>query len=254
MTTTDTAAGKRRVLLTGAAGRIGTAFRQQEGGRYALRLADRSVNDLTDAGGHEAIAFDIADPNACQRACAGIDTVVHLAADPSPRADFYGSLLDNNFKGTYNIFQAARDQGCRRVIFASSINAVLGYPEDVQVHPDDPVRPPNVYGVSKCFGEALAPCFAERGGPSAICIRIGSYNAGGRREGLKPRDLSRFVSPRDLNHLLVRAIETPDLQFAIVHGLSDNRFKALDITSARELLGYAPRDDAFALFGGGQSR
>ncbi len=236
-----------RVLLTGAAGRIGTAFRQETGARYAFRLAERSADAITEPGGHETIGFDIADLEACRRACAGIDTVVHLAADPSPRADFYESLLDNNIKGTYNIFRAAKDGGCRRVIFASSINAVDAYPQDTQVHPDDPVRPPNMYGVSKCFGEATARYFADVEGLSGICIRIGGYNAGGRRP-TSARGLSAFVSPGDLNQLLVRCIETTEVHFAIVHGLSDNRFKRMDITSARELLGYQPRDDAFKLF------
>ncbi len=241
------AGAKWRVLLTGAAGRIGTAFWQETGGRYALRLADRSAEMIGEPGGHEVVAFDIADLEACRRACDGIDTVVHLAADPSPRADFYESLLDNNIKGTYNIFRAAKDRGCARVIFASSINAVDAYPRDTQVHPDDPIRPPNMYGVSKCFGEATARYFADVERLSGICVRIGFYNAGGQRP-TSARGLSAFVSPRDLNQLLVRCIETTDVHFAIVHGLSDNRFKRMDITSARELLGYQPQDDAFKLF------
>ncbi|MGH2531271.1 MAG: NAD-dependent epimerase/dehydratase family protein, partial [Thermomicrobiales bacterium] len=112
-------------LLTGAAGRIGTAFFDQERDRYRFRLADREQSDLSsrDTGEHEVVTLDVADLDAVQRACAGgpsgaIDTVVHLAADPSPAADFYGSLLENNIKGTYNVFQAARDQGCARVVFA----------------------------------------------------------------------------------------------------------------------------------------
>ncbi len=135
---------KRKVLLTGAAGRIATAFRHYDGERYALRLADRDLGRIGDSAGHEAVALEIADLDACQAACAGIDTVVHLAADPSPDADFYGSLLDNNIKGTYNVFRAARDQGCRRVIFASSVHAVIGYMPDVQAHPEF-ARSPDQY-------------------------------------------------------------------------------------------------------------
>ncbi|CAA9577066.1 MAG: UDP-glucose 4-epimerase [uncultured Thermomicrobiales bacterium] len=247
----DVVAGLRRVLLTGAAGRIGTAFREEMGARYVFRLADRTLDGLAEGRGHETLAFDIADLAACRRACAGIDTVVHLAADPSMRADFYESLLENNFKGTFNIFRAAADGGCRRVVFASSINAVMGYPADVQVKPDDPIRPPNVYGVSKCFGEALGRYFADQEGLSVICVRIGYYDAGGRRGALDPQSLSRYVSPRDLNQLLARCIDAPDVPFAIVHGLSENRFKYLDLTATRALLGYAPEDDAFTLFGGG---
>lgn len=174
---------RRRVLLTGAAGRIGTAFRRFADARYDFRLGDRCADDLDRVVGHEVAAFDIADPEACQRACAGMDTVVHLAADRFGHADFYGSLLDNNIKGTYNIFRAAKDQGCRRVVFASSVHAVSGYPSDVQVGTDDPVRPRTMYGVSKCFGEAVAQYFAHAEGLSSVCVRIGLWDTGRWRGG-----------------------------------------------------------------------
>ena len=239
----------KRVLLTGAAGRIGTAFREITGDRYALRLADRRAGlDALAGRGQEVRTFDLADAAACQEACRDIDTVIHLGADPSRQADFYGSLLDNNIKGTYNIFRAARDQGCRRVIYASSINAVDAYPADRQVAPDDPVRPPNLYGVSKCFGEAVASYFARSEGLSSIVVRIGTFATPERLPQRNTRHLSTLVSRRDLIQLLVRCVETPDIPFAIVHGVSNNRYKRLDITSTRELLGYAPEDDAFRLF------
>ncbi len=247
MTLPPPATPPRRVLLTGAAGRIGTNFRREYGDRYALRLADRESAPLAAVGDQEALTFDIADLDACRRACAGIDTVIHLAADPSPRADFHDSLLANNVAGTYNIFRAARDADCRRVIFASSINAVDAYPPDVQIAPDDPIRAPNMYGVSKAFGEATARYFADREGLSALCIRIGAYDAGRPNAPVTQARLAVYVSPRDLNQLLVRCIET-SVHFAIVNGISDNRYKRLDISSARDLLGYAPQDDAFRLF------
>lgn len=243
---------RRHVLLTGAAGRIGSNFRAHAGDRYRFRLADRDTAALADAeaDGHEVRALDVADPAACRDACDGIDTVVHLAADPSPEADFYGSLLDNNIKGTYNVFRAAKDQGCRRVVFASSVHAVIGYPPDVQAHPESPVRPVNMYGVSKCFGEAVAACFAADG-LSSIAIRIGAYDADWLRADPTAETMSGYVSHRDLNQLLVRCVEAEGIRFAIVHGLSDNRFKRLDLSSTRELLGYAPEDDAFRLFDAG---
>ncbi len=246
--TSQTGGGRRRVLLTGAAGRIGTAFRLEAGDRYALRLVDRTVDGLDGAGEHDVMAADLADLAACRRACAGIDTVVHLAAAASASADFYGSLLDNNVKATFNVFQAASEAGCRRVIFASSVHAVWGYPDEVQVHTDMPIRPANMYGVTKCFGEAVARAFAGAGSLSAICVRIGYFDPRPADFPLDWRDLSMVVTPRDLSQLLVRCIEAEDVGFAIVHGLSNNRFKAYDVSTARELLGYAPEDDAFALF------
>ena len=237
------------VLLTGAAGRIGHAFRTHTGDRYRLRLADRDMARLGDPHGHAVFALDAADPAACQAACAGIDVVIHLAADPSPVADFYGSLLDNNIKATYNIFRAAKDQGCRRVIYASSIRALEGYPQGAPLAPDLPVRPIDMYGVSKCFGEATAHAFATSEGLSSIVIRIGTFAPQWGERKPSAAGLSRIISARDISQLLVRCVETPDIPFAIVHGLSDNRIKRLDIESTRALLGYAPQDDGFELYG-----
>jgi nucleoside-diphosphate-sugar epimerase len=235
-------------LLTGAGGRIGTAFRAFVGDRYDLRLVDRDGGKIVEANGHPVLEADTSDLDACQQLCAGIDTVVHLAADPSPRADFYGSLLDNNIKSVYNIFRAAKDQGCRRVVFASSIQVIEGYPLDVQAHPESPIKPMNMYAVGKAFGEATAHYFAYAEGLSSIAVRIGAYE--GNRELHKPdgRTLSAFVSQRDLSHLFVQCIEVENLQFAIVHGVSDNRFKRMDITSTRALVGYHPVDDSFQKF------
>jgi nucleoside-diphosphate-sugar epimerase len=247
--TTTFSATPTRILLTGAGGRIGSAFRAYAANRYWLRLADRDASKLGDPRGHEVFALDAADPQACQAACAGMDVVIHLAADPSGAADFYESLLDNNIKATYNIFRAAKDQGCRRVIYASSIRALEGYPQGTPVAPDVPVRPTDMYGVSKCFGEATAHYFAAAEGLSSIVIRIGTFEGTWKNKPTAEAGLSRIISKRDMGQLLVCCVETPDIPFAIVHGVSDNRDKRLDIESTRALLGYAPQDDAFELYG-----
>jgi len=173
---------------------------------------------------------------------------VHLAADPSPEADFYGSLLENNIKGTYNIFRAAADQGCRRVVFASSVHAVVGYPPDISIPTGASVRPMNMYGVSKCFGEAVAACFAHDGALSTIAIRIGAYDADWLRPSPTRETMSAFLSHRDMNQMLRRCVDVDGVRFAIVHAISNNRIKRLDLSSTREQLGYAPEDDAFAIF------
>jgi uronate dehydrogenase len=243
-------AERRTVLLTGAAGRIGTAFRHERGARYQFRLADKVIETLQDdAQGHEIVALDVADLAACQAACRGVETVLHLAADPDPNADFYGSLLDANIKGTYNIFRAAHDQGCRRVIFASSAQATEAYPLDQQVMPTMPVRPKNMYGVSKCFGEAVASYFAHCEGLSSIAVRIGNYNDFAPGQSHTARNMSAYLSRADMVQLFTQCIDVPDIQFAIVHGISNNRFKRLDLTETRELLNYRPQDDAFRILG-----
>jgi uronate dehydrogenase len=238
---------KRRVLITGAAGRIGTAFRKYYGDGYDLRLVDRLP--VADPEPHESWSADLVDLAEAVRACEGIDTVIHLAADPSPRATFYDTLLPLNIQMTYNLFHAAVEQGCRRLIFASSIHAVNAYPLDYQVHPQEPVNPGDLYGVTKCFGEALCAYYAHRHGLSCIPIRIGAFGTLDKvQESSDPRMLALWVSDRDLSQLLHRCIDAPDdLRFEIVHGVSDNQFKRLDITSTRKTLGYQPQDNSFEL-------
>jgi nucleoside-diphosphate-sugar epimerase len=236
-----------RILLTGAAGRIGTAFFAASTERYWFRLADKRIGTPPAYFGHDAVTLDVGDLEQCRAACEGIDVVVHLAADPSPEAEFYESLLENNIKGTYNIFRAAKDAGCRRVVFSSSVHAVLGYPDQPPIPPTAPVRPMNMYGVSKCFGEAVAHQFARSEGLSSIAVRIGAYDPPWTPDEMTSRNLSAYLSSRDMNQLLTRCIETPDIDFAIVHGISNNRIKLLDLTETRALLGYEPQDDGFAL-------
>src|SRR5579862_561761 len=209
---------KLSLLITGAAGRIGTAYREHlaaAGDPYALRLLD--VRPIANAGGCEAIVGDLADPEVARQACAGMNTVLHLAANPHTQAEFYRELLDPNFKATYNVFRAAKDQGCSRVIFASSVNSVGGYPRTRQVRADDAPCPGNVYGVSKAFGESLVAYFGSVEKLSSIAVRIGGV---GRAEDIKPGHAgfhSIFVSFRDLCHLFDRCIETPGIDFAVVH-------------------------------------
>lgn len=238
-----------RVLLTGAAGRIGTALFAGTADRYMYRLADRDTGSLRAGNGHEVVELDVADLAGCRAACAGMDAVVHLAADPSPEAEFYSSLLENNIKGVYNVFRAAKDAGCRRVVFASSVHAVAGYPSGAPIPPDVPVRPITMYGATKCFGEAVGAYFAYAEDLPTIAIRIGAYEAPWLRADPAPGNLAAYVSPRDLNQLIVRSLEAPpELRFAVVNGQSNNRVPRLDLTSTRELLGYAPDDDAFSIF------
>jgi len=245
-----TVTDKRSVLLTGAGGRIGSAFRQETGERYRFRLADLQTENLTQTPGegHEVLRLDVSDPAACAAACAGIDTVIHLAADPSPEAEWEPSLLPNNIRGTLNVFRAASEAGCQRVVFASSVHAILGQAPGTTIADDAAPRPTNLYGASKVFGEAVASTFADQG-LSGICIRIGAYDAPWFYERGDARAATAYVSPRDLNDLIVRCIETENIPYAIVAGVSNNRRNRFDLKRTRELLGYAPQDDGFAILG-----
>src|SRR5690606_5811727 len=169
----------RRILVTGAAGNIGSYFAEHAPrDRYTLRLMVRPGEEESDrAKIHdfgEIVECELSDLAGLKKHCEGMDVVLHLAADPSPAAT-WESVRDNNLTGAYNMFVAAKVSGVKRFIYASSIHAVSGYPPEVQVHTSDPVNPGDLYGVSKCFGEALARYMAEKEGLPTIVIRIGAF-------------------------------------------------------------------------------
>ncbi len=237
--------GRRKVLVTGASGDIGSYFAEHSHERYDLRLMVRPKDDgkSVDKFG-EVVKAELSDLPTLKEICRGVDTVVHLAADPSPSAT-WDSLIESNIRGHYHMCVAAKAAGCRRLVYASSIHAISGYRADVQVKATDPVNPGDLYGVSKCFAEALCRYMAEQEGLSCIAVRIGAFQP---REKAKQEEaidvmMDAFVSRRDLTQLLQKCVDDETLRFAIVHGLSDNRFKRMDISSGRELLGYQPQDD-----------
>ncbi len=239
---------RRRVLVTGAAGNIGSYFAEHSYKKYDLRLLVRASDDrsaIERLG--EVVVGDITDLQRMKEVCQGFDTVLHLAANPSP-STAWDDALNVNIAGTYNTYVAAKANGCRRFIFASSIHAVSGYPADVQVKTSEPVNPGDLYGVTKCFGEALGRYMAEKEGLSTIALRIGAFQPPEKVESEQGLGLvDAFVSRRDLNQLIEKCIDVENLKFAIFHGLSNNRFKRLDISDARALVGYEPQDDAFEL-------
>ncbi len=236
----------KKILITGASGNIGSYLTQRLSGCYNLVLSD--IHQPVNLHGYPFLKADITDLVAMRSSCQEVDTVLHLAADSSIKAS-WESLLPNNIIGAYNVFQAAHEAGCRRVVFASSAFAVLGYPTEILVHTGMPVRPSNLYGASKAWGEAVARFYADQKGLSCICVRIGFVKRH-HNEGILPDapKLDLVVTYRDLTKLLVASIEAPDeLRFGIFHGLSDNRHKRLDISNARSELGYDPEDDAYDL-------
>ncbi len=243
---TDASTARRRVLVTGAAGHIGSYFAEHSHHKYELRLTDRAFGDAHETLGQygELLEGELHDLDFLKRACTGIDTLVHMAGNPNPAA-VWNDLLATNIVGAYQACVAARAAGCRRIIFASSIHAVSGYPPDVQVKTSEPSNPGDLYGVTKCFGESLGRYLSGQEGISFIALRIGAFQTRAMaREAEKPAWLDAFVSRRDLNQLINRCIDAPDsLRFAVFHGLSNNAFKRLDISDARELVGYMPEDD-----------
>ena len=231
---------RTKVLITGAAGLVGGILRLHWGDRYALRLADiRPVEDLADH--EEFVETDIVEYEQVLVACRGIDTMVHLAAYPGDGAEFYDTLLNLNVIGAYNAFQAACEAGCRRVVFASSIDAVMGYFREAEVKWDAPVYPNNMYGATKCWGEALGRVYSDQCGLSCICVRLTSPTF--RQNGdWNAEDLMSTTSPRDCAQLFGRCVDVEDVDFAIVNGISGHRHPRLDLGISRQVLGYGAQD------------
>lgn len=239
---------KRKVLLTGAAGRIGSFCTKTwtENDSYDLVLAD--VRAPQETYGFPFHLVNLSDFDAVRALCTGVDTVVHLGADPSMEAT-WESLLPNNLIATYNVFESAHQAGCRRVLFASSVNAVLGYPLDVQVHIDQPIRPINLYGATKVWGEGVASSYSSSTGLSCLCLRFGwVVDRDNPAIQLGAHYLDITATYEDIAQFITKAIEAPEsVKYGVFHGISNNRYKRLDITSSREVLGYDPQDDGFEI-------
>ena len=227
---------KRHVLITGASGDVATHLRRELGDRYRLRLSDqRPVKGLAQ---HEKfMRADISSLAAAKRITKGVDAIVHLGGY-SVEGPWEG-ILSANIVGCYNVFEAARQNGVKRILFATSNHAVGFYPRsqtiDHRVYP----RPDSRYGVSKVFGEALGRLYTDKYGMQMFMIRIGNVNP----VPIDRRRLSIWISPRDIAQLVSIGIDHPDIKFEIVYGISANRRAWYDNSNALRL-GYKPQDDS----------
>ncbi|NPT35698.1 NAD-dependent epimerase/dehydratase family protein [Paraburkholderia xenovorans] len=228
----------KRILITGAAGQIGRALRAGLRGHYTLRLAD--IAPQSPAGEHEEIVTaDITQPDALLPVMQGVDVVVHLAGIPDEST--WEKIRDMNIDGCYNVFEAARKAGVKRVVFASSNHAVGFHRRDRMIDDTVALRPDSRYGVSKAFGEALGRMYADKHAMSVACMRIGSFRPDDRPSA--PRHLYTWISHRDMVQLARCCIDAPDYHFTIVYGVSNNARNRWSNAKARAL-GYAPEDDA----------
>lgn len=241
MTTAFSDPARLRVLITGAAGNIGRTLRQHLRGRYRLlRLTDIAPQEPAVAG-EEVATVDIRDAAAVEASMRGIDCVIHLAG--VPEEDSWERILPLNIEGCYNVFEAARRAGVRRVVFASSNHAVGFHRRETFIDTQVQPRPDGRYGVSKVFGEAVARLYADKYALSVACLRIGSFRPSDRPS--ESRHLLTWISHRDMAQLAMRCVEHPDYHFVVVYGVSNNLRNRWDNTPAK-FLGYRPQDDAEA--------
>ncbi|MFE9625872.1 NAD-dependent epimerase/dehydratase family protein [Streptomyces sp. NPDC006527] len=233
----------RTVLLTGAAGGLGTLMRDllPDYG-YDLRLLDLRPIE----GEPDAIVADLADKDAVREAVRGVDAIIHLAGI-SLEAPFE-KILKANIEGTYHVYEAAREEGVDRIVFASSNHAVGFTPRpqgDTPLDPgalipvDTPRRPDTFYGLSKSFGEDLAQFYWDKHGLETVSVRIGSCFP----EPTSVRMLSVWMSPADGARLFHAALTAEHVGHTVVHGSSANTRLWWDLSTARAL-GYEPQDDS----------
>ena len=230
----------RRVLITGAAGEIGTVIRPAlVDTAGALRLLDQ--RPIADAAAAETIMGDVTDPAVMDTAMAGVDCVIHLAGIPRETGGSPDEILHANIIGTHTVFAAARQHGVKRVIFASSNHVIGFYPADKPVGPDVPPRPSGFYGASKAYGEALARLHADKFGMEVACLRIGAFRA---RPG-NARGLGAWISHGDMAALARATVLAPSFHFLVLYGVSANsRAKWGGDGAARAHIGFTPRDNA----------
>jgi len=259
--------GKKKILVTGLSGVVGSAMRAELEEWYEVSSLSRYGVDglpeersfLADIGGQESIlpAFE------------GQDAVIHLAADRSVMAG-WESALSNNMIGTYNVFEAARKAGVERVVVGSSTAAVAGhmrgesychvlageYDKVTRPYPliDEDVRPRPVgyYGVSKVYGEALGSFYSDFHGLSAIHIRIG-MTISADDPTFSPAPLAFWLSHRDTAQVFSKAVDAPEtLRYAVLNATSGNYWGVLSLERAKQLIGYEPQDDAGKTFAPGK--
>lgn len=227
--------------MTGAGGTIGRALRDQFRGVYPhLRLGD--VRPQAPAGpGESVVQLDVRDPEGLDDAMRGVDCVIHLAGVPGS-----ASLVETlavNIDGTCQVFEAARRQGVRRIVYASSNHAVGFHRREVLLDDTSPARPDSHYGAAKIFGEALGRLYADKYGLSVACLRIGTFRTPDRPT--EPRQLMSWISHRDLAQLVRRCVDHPDYHFLIAYGVSRNARSRWSNASIA-FLGYEPQDDSEA--------
>ncbi|HUP30091.1 MAG TPA: NAD(P)-dependent oxidoreductase, partial [Usitatibacter sp.] len=226
----------KTVLITGAAGDVGSHLRRELAGRYRLRLSDRKpITDL--AAGEEFMRADIASMDEVAPITRGVDAIVHLGGFSVEGP--WDAILQANIIGLYNVFESARQNGVKRILFATSNHAVGFYRRDETIDHRVYPRPDSRYGVSKVFGEAMGALYADKYGMEIFNIRIGNVNP----RPVDKRRLSIWISPRDLAQLVSIGIEHPGVHFEIVYGISGNQRAWYDNANAARL-GYRPQDDS----------
>lgn len=228
-----------RVLLTGPGGRIGPHILPTFRERFDLTVLDRNPVP----GFDDTVISDLSDLEVLRAAMEGVDTVVHLAAT-SDEAPFVEQLVPNNVVGLYNVFEAARLAGVKRIVFASTVQTVGHNPPGRTIAIADPPRPVTLYACTKLLGEVVGRLYHDAHGIEFVGVRIGwfhPYDSPQLRRKGGAREI--WLSPRDAAGILATAASHPGVGYALVFGTSITEFERLSRAELKEHLGYEPVDD-----------
>ncbi|UUZ76936.1 NAD(P)-dependent oxidoreductase [Polaromonas sp. P1(28)-13] len=219
MTTDAISPRFHRILVTGAAGNLAGVLRPGLAAAVPqLRLTD--VRGFTaQVANEEVVIADLRDLEAAKSVMQGVDCVIHLAGYPQNAG--WEHLRAINIDVTYNVFEAARQSGVKRVVFASTNRVVSFYPSAQAVHADMPARPDGLYGVTKIFGETLGRLYSDQYGLSVACVRIGAF----RPTPEIGRHLSNWVSPADLLASMLACVQAQSFRFLVFFAVSGNTRK-----------------------------
>lgn len=227
----------KKLVLTGAAGRLGSYLREP-----LTKLCEELVSTdiVEDIGqlypGESYLQADLAEMDEIVPALEGAEMVIHFGAivDEKP----FEELLGPNFVGSYNIWEAGYKAGVRRIVYASSIHAVGMHLKSDFIGADAEHRPDTFYGLAKCFTEDLGRMYWDKRGMESVHLRILSC-----AQVNNTRALGSWLSYKDLVQLVTRAVDTPSVGFAIIYGVSNNDRAPVDNSKA-SFLGYRPVDNA----------
>jgi len=242
----------RKVLITGLTGKrlnsIGPSFLEEYSKKYS-GLYDLTVGiNKTLLEGYKTVKIDLSDLNSLVETFKGFDVVVNLAGNSDEKTSNFNDLIEPNIIATYNVFEASRRADIKRVIMASSIHSIRGYPFGSNVGMNDSPKPLNYYGATKAFIESMCHVYSQY--LSCFAIRIGAYISD---EALKVACPARsnfdyILSQRDFAQLVYKAIVAPDdLKFAILAGSSNNKNNYMDIEETKRLIDYKPEDNGYAM-------
>ncbi len=227
----------KKILITGAAGNLGTELRRGLAPlAESLRIADRL--ECKDVQAHEeAVVFDLGDMEATMAATEGCDAIVHMGGAPLEKP--WQEVLDSNIRGSYHIYEGARKHGVKRVVYASSVHAIGYHGIKDGIECNAPPRPDSLYGVSKAFVESLSSLYWDKFGIESACIRIFSSFP----EPADRRMLWSWLSYGDMVRLVASCLTAPYLGHTITVGMSENKVKPVSLKNAGHI-GFVPQDSS----------